>query len=438
MTTAGRAWLTLSATVCVAVLAGSLVNQPIAARERLAPKTSSHDPMPLISRNVPAYANDTCGGQYPASLANDGSYDTQWRTCNVPNSLMPMTIAYDLSGVPATSRGRVIVAWYNDPTTSSYDHNFVGVLRPVGVANDIPSSYTLEGNAAPGGSLPAGGWVSLASVGGNSYHSRQHSLSLAGYNWLRMSVTASDGSPGNQGVFLNLDVHDASRAIEDDWIFYGDSITEAGMAHSSLGVGTWAQLIAAANPGYFPAYESGGIGGTLASDGASRIDTWLSIFPGRYVGLSYGSNDAGSNVPPSSFYDAYSRMVEAVIGAGKIPVIPKIPWSCNATVQANAPALNDRIDALYAAYPQIVRGPDLWAFFQSHPAHLSSDCLHPTNQGYVGYRQQWVSAMSARVYSRGGATPAPTVAPTPAPTVAPTPTPAPPPPFPLPTLPPLF
>src|SRR6266508_5273729 len=100
--------------------------------------------MPVISRNVPAHTNDSGGGAYPASLANDASYDTHWRTCNVPSTFTPMYLVYDLSGVPAASRGRVVVAWYNDPTTSSYDHTFVGFLRPVGIANDIPSTYTLQ------------------------------------------------------------------------------------------------------------------------------------------------------------------------------------------------------------------------------------------------------------------------------------------------------
>jgi len=428
-----------TALACAAVLVASLLSSPADADDHRAPRTSGHDPLPLVSRNVPAYANDTCGGQYPASLANDGSYDTQWRTCNVPTAFTPMTIAYDLSGVPASSRGRLIVAWYNDPATSSYDHTFVGVGRPVGVANDIPATYTIEANAAPGGALPSVGWVTLASVSGNSYHSRQHLVSFSGYTWLRMNITESDGSPANQSIFLNLDVHDATGPIEDDWIFFGDSITEGGMAHSSLGAGTWAQLIAAANPGYFPAYESGGIGGTLAADGANGISRWLSIFPGRYVGLSYGSNDAGSNVPPSTFYSQYAQMVDAVLGAEKIPVVPKIPWSCNPTLQANVPGLNAQIDALYAAYPQIVRGPDLWAYFQSHPGDLSSDCLHPTASGYVAYRQQWTNAMTSRVYRAGtSSTPAPSATRTPAPTMAPTPTPTPTPILPLPTLPPLF
>ena len=426
-----RSALLFAATACVAIVAAQVAPAPAQARQVDAARKSIEAPMPLISRNVPAYANDDCSGQYPASLANDSSYDTQWRTCNVPTALTPMFIAYDLSAVPDANLSRVVVAWYNDPATSSYDHNFVGIGRPVGIANDIPSTYTLEANAAPGGALPMFGWVALASVSGNSYHSRQHVLSLSGYNWLRMNVTASDGSPGNQSVFLNLDVHDAS-GTQDDWIFFGDSITEGGMIHSSLGVGTWAQLIAASNPGYFPAYESGGIGGTLSSDGASRIADWLSVFPGRYVGLSYGSNDAGSNVSPETFYSNYAQMVDTVLGAGMIPVVPKIPWSCNASLQANIPALNDQIDALYAAYPSIVRGPDLWTYFQAHPGDLSSDCLHPSPAGYVSFRQQWASAMSARVYGKRAPTPAPTVAPTPSPTPVPPPT------LPLPTLPPLL
>ena len=412
---ASRAAATASA-LCAALVITAVIGTSFAEAH-----PQRHTPLPVISRNVPAYTNDSCDGVYPASFANDASYDTQWRTCNVPTSLTPIFIAFDLSSVPAASRGRVVVAWYNDPTTNSYDHNFVGILRPVGIANDIPASYTIEGNAALGGSLPALGWVTLASVSGNSYHSRQHVVDLTGYNWLRMNVTGSDGSPGNQGVFLNLDIHNASADIDDDWIFFGDSITEAGMAHNSLaasgGSGTWAQMINAARPSYFPAYESGGIGGTLASDGASRIDTWLSIFPGSYVGLSYGSNDAGSNIDPTAFYDSYASMVQAVLGSGRIPVIPKIPWSCNATIQANGPALNQQIDALYAAYPGIVRGPDLWAYFQSHPSLLSGDCLHPTGEGYVGFRQQWVNAMLAGVYKSK------TLDPAPVPTPAPTPTP---------------
>ena len=375
-------------------------------------------PAPLLSRGVPAYTNDSCGGGYPASLANDASYDTQWRACSTPSTSAPVYIAYDLSAVPAANRGRVIVAWYNDPITSPYEHGYVSQA-----GYDIPSTYTIEGNNAPGGALPASGWVTLATVSGNTYHSREHVVDLAGAAWVRMRVTATDGSSGNFGVYLNLDVHDASAAVLDSWIFFGDSITQAGLSHNGLGVGTWAQLVNAARPSFYPAYEDGGIGGTLSADGAARIGTWLASFPGHYVALAYGSNDAGYSVSPGTYYANVASMVDAVLAAGKVPIVPKIPWGCTGALQANAPGLNARIDALYAAYPSVVRGPDLWTYFANNTNLISGDCLHPTNQGYAALRQQWANAMSASVYA---GTPPPTATPTAtsAPTATPTATPS--------------
>ena len=50
------------------------------------------------------------------------------------------------------------------------------------------------------------------------------------------------------------------------------------------------------------------------------------------------------------------------------------------------------------AYPQIVHGPDLWQFFFTHQNLISGDNLHPSEAGYVAYRQQWADAMIANVY----------------------------------------
>ena len=362
---------------------------------------AAQSPMPVISRGVPAYTNDTCA---LASAANDSNYDTQWWTCGTPSTGAPLYLAYDLSGVPAASRGQVLVLWYNDPQTMHYDYTFVGVhpcctLVPIA----IPSAYTLEGNAAPGGTLPSSGWVALATVSGNALHSRQHSLNLTGYNWLRMNITASVGSTKDYGVILNLDIHDASAGFQDDWIFYGDSITEGAMAHQSLsefgGSGTWAQLINAARPSNFPAFESGAIGGTLSADGVNGINGWLALFSGRYAGLAYGTNDAIWSVNPAIFYDNYVTLVQAVLAAGKVPIVPKIPWGCTPPILANVPSLNEKIDALYAAYPQVIQGPDLWAYFQANQSLMSSDCVHPTGQGSFGMRKQWADTMLSRVYS---------------------------------------
>lgn len=318
--------------------------------------------------------------------ANDANYDNPYR------GSVPGWLAYDLSTVPSAQRGAVIVAWYNT-ATYPYDHAAIGE-----VGYDIPGSYVLEANAAAGGvAPPSGNWVTLANVTGNTKHSRQHAVDLTGYNWLRFRVTVSDGSTGNFDAAYKLDVHDASRGANDDWIFYGDSITANTMGE----IGAFAQLVAAAKPGYFPAAEAGGTGGWTSADGAAHVGTWLTLFPGRYVGLSFGTNDAGAGCDTAdlaAFRSQYVTMISAVLAAGKVPVIPTIPWAQNAGVQQCGPQVNAQIQALYQAYPQVVHGPDLWTFFQANQGLISSDGLHPSGAGNISYRQQWATAMLNEVY----------------------------------------
>ena len=247
--------------------------------------------MPVISRGKPAFASSGT-----ASGANDSSYSTYWRSNGAPAWL-----AYDLSSVPAAHRGQVVVGWYNDPITTPYDHTVTG-----DAAYNNLGSYTIQVNpAAGGGQPPANGWVTLATVTNNRYHSRTHLLDMTGNNWLRINVTATDGSNGNNDAEMNMDVHDASAdGASDSWIFYGDSITEDGMPHEPVSGSSpnFSQLVNAVRPAYFPAYEDGGIGGLVSGDGASHINSWLSTFPGRYVGLAYGTNDANGCIarPPST------------------------------------------------------------------------------------------------------------------------------------------
>jgi lysophospholipase L1-like esterase len=343
---------------------------------------------PLISRGAPVFASSEI---FPARDANDADYGTVWR------GSIPGWIAYDLSRVPAARRGRVIVAWFNDPITSPYDHTIAG--EP---AYNSLRDYTVEANAARGGSgAPTSGWVTLASVKDNVLHSRQHLVSLKGYNWIRVSVAAGDGSPENADAAFNLDVYNASKGARDSWLFLGDSITMEGTQHRPFGgVRNFSQLVAAARPRLYPSYEDGGIGFLLSGDGARRIKTWLKTFPGRYVGLSYGTNDANACAPAATFARNYVTMVRAVIAAHKVPVVPTIPWARSTNVDRCGPRLNSRIRALYRAYRQIVHGPDLWAYFKAHPSLISADGLHPSVAGYAAFRRQWAAAMLARVYRK--------------------------------------
>jgi hypothetical protein len=114
----------------------------------------------------------------------------------------------------------------------------------------------------------------------------------------------------------------------------------------------------------------------------------LQLFPGKYVGLSYGTNDALGCTNAAKFYANYFTMVRVVLTRGKIPVVPHIPWGRSANIQKCAPALNCKIDDLYRAFPQILKGPDFWTLFQKHQELISDDALHPTQIGLGAYRQQ--------------------------------------------------
>ncbi len=340
---------------------------------------------PLISRNVPAFASNS---STPASYGNNGSYDELWRS-NLP----PAWLAYDLSRVPTAERSNVLVVWYNE--SFNYDHTLIN-----NYSYNMPEDYTIEVNPAPGGgNPPTTGWVTKVTVKGNHYHSRQHILNMAGNNWLRIHVTAIDGAPENYDADIKMDVFDATPAIADDWIFYGDSITALTMAqYTTGGVKFFAQLINDKVPADFPVQEAGGIGYLQSSTGAQYINTWLSLFPGKYVALDYGTNDANGCVSPASFYSSYAIMIQAVLKAGKIPIVPYIPWGRTQNIQHCGPLLNAQIDALYKAFPQVVKGPDLWTFFQQHQNFISNDNIHPTDAGAGQYRLLWANTMLKEVF----------------------------------------
>jgi len=341
----------------------------------------------VISRNAPAFASS---GYYPASYANDDSYDTSWRSQG-----SPAWLAYDLSNVPAPQRSKVLLVWYNE--TDNFDHTIIGFN-----AYNMPQDYTIDVNPAPGGSNPPSKeWVTLISVKANHYHSREHVIDMSGNNWIRMNVTAVDGSVENYDANINMDIYNASYGTTDDWIFFGDSITAGAMGHSTVGgVKAFAQLINTQMPSNFPAQESGGIGYLTSVEGAKYINTWLELFPGKYVALSYGTNDANSCTSGVIFYNNYVTMVQAVFNAGKIPVIPHIPWARAANIQNCGPTLNAKIDELYKAFPQIIKGPDFWTFYKNNQKFISNDNIHPTDLGFGAYRQQWANAMLTEVYKR--------------------------------------
>lgn len=360
---------------------------------RPAPKAYALGPTPdaLISQGVPVYTNGYNYSGGTQSALNDDNYGTQLCSPTQPvTPSSPFYAAYDLSGVPTSERGQVL--WAMFANTYPFDLSYFN-----DVAYNVPADWTIDANAAGGGAYPSSGWVTLTTVTNNTWGTRQGTVNLTGYNWLRINVTGNLGSSGNDGACINsLDIHNVSSGMTDDWMFFGDSITANTMDPGTDP--TVAQLINQADSSYFPLMEPGGIPFLMTADGAAHIATWLQSFPGRYVGLSYGTNDAGGNVSAQTFYNNYVTMVQAVLTAGKIPVVPTVIWRCSpydTTIQQ----YNQEIQTLYTNYPQIVHGPDLYAYFSANQSYISSnDCIHPNSAGDIQYRQLWANALLANVY----------------------------------------
>jgi hypothetical protein len=321
-------------------------------------------PMPLISRGVPAFAS---AGD--ASAANDSRYDSAWN----PGAL-PGWIAYDLSAAPAAQRQHVLVSWY-----AIHAPCYIDTAMPT--AGQRPIAYTIESNSAPGGgAAPTASWNTLLTIADNRYCGRAHLVNLDGANWIRLNVT--QGSSDSPSVALEMDVQDATAGASDAWLFMGDSITYMTMTHAFCDLPA---LVRAQKPAYFPAVLDGALGGTNTSTAMLILDDTMKDYPGRFVALAYGTNDHANE-----FH--MEELVQKVIAAGKTPVVPHMPWSSGSQ---EGPLINAAIDKLYAKYPAIVRGPDLWAFFSGRTDLIPVGDVHPNGAGQEELRKQWAMTMAA-------------------------------------------
>lgn len=335
---------------------------------------------PVISRNCPVYA-----GSGQATAANDEHYFSFWFS-NAPDYL-----AYDLSGASDEERSNVMLAWYN--ATGQYDPSILNG----GSTNGVPSAYTIEVNAAPGGTYPEDGWEVVETVTGNTLHSRQHVVPMDGCNWVRMNITEGDGKEGGS-ISIQMDVHSVSEEPADSWIFFGDSITAGGMMNCYGS--PFAELVNAIDDRYYPIQENGGIGGIFSTDGRNNIDRWLETFPGEYVSIAYGTNDAwGNQTGAEKYYENTVYMIEAILKQGKTPILPTIPYATETGVSDHLDAYNAMVHKIYEEYPDVIKGPDFYSFLKEHPEHLSSDGVHPSSEGYAAMRQLWAETMYENVYT---------------------------------------
>jgi lysophospholipase L1-like esterase len=149
-----------------------------------------------------------------------------------------------------------------------------------------------------------------------------------------------------------------------------------------------------------PEQENGGMAGFTSRDMIPYLAGWLAKVPSKYVTLNLGTNDAVSGVTPAQYYANMAALVQAVTAAGKVPIVPTIPYSLDPAHRATIPGLNAQLAALYKANAAIVPGPDLYTYFMDNPQYISTDKVHPNAQGCVAYRTLWATFAARTVYAK--------------------------------------
>jgi hypothetical protein len=318
-------------------------------------------PIPRISDGAPAYAS---GGD--AAQANDEQPGTGW------HGDVPGWLAYDLSSVPADQRGAVVVSWYAIHTG--------GYLNELAAPESSrPIDYAIEINDAGGGAVPTEGWQEVVAISGNTRSSRQHALDLGGANWVRFVVSAAT----DPGVGVDFDVHHAPNGPTDAWLLMGDSITFMSTMYAFSDLPARVEALDAASQ---PIVVDAGIGGTNTGSAQETIDAALAEFPGCYVALAFGTNDHADSFEPQM-----AALIEIVLAAGKTPVLPRMPWSSGS---ADGEAINAQIETLYQQYPEVLRGPDLWATFEGRTDLIPEGDVHPNGEGMAVLRQAWAETIA--------------------------------------------
>jgi lysophospholipase L1-like esterase len=328
---------------------------------------------------------------YPLSAAavNDGNYHNGGWTTRATN--LPASAAIMIGAGPT----RLLVQW-DDGGTYNYKDT------PGTTVYGFPMGYTIDvsGDTTNGAD---GTWTSVVTVTDNAVRTRGHVIDFTGMAWVRMTITAAPPTESGNGVQIGeIDVHDISSSPElpdDTWFFMGDSITAFAYDRAQAHQPSFASLIHTALPAFFPAMINGGIGSELSANGLARLPEALMLNPAyRFFVLGYGTNDANHGTK-DAYRSNMQSMIDMVKAAGKIPIIPRIPYASN-TGYSMTDQYNVIVDDLVASN-NLIPGPDFYAFFMDNQDDFTcppcgtgrtTDGLHPDDTGLQAMNQLWATA----------------------------------------------
>jgi lysophospholipase L1-like esterase len=228
--------------------------------------------------------------------------------------------------------------------------------------------------------------------------------------------------------------------LGDYYVAFGDSITEGfgddyflddmSLDGRNLGGGYEPILndLLTAVKGYPHTVENEGVGGEESIDGLARIQNVIDAHPeAQYFLILFGTNDSHGTMPvPSGWLDSENRLLnpgetgytgtfldnmqqilDAVFGAGKQPVLAKVPIALGPCSNCtpfpdpeNAPRnllireYNRVIQELVALNGIAIAPPDFYGYFSASPDE-TYDNLHPDGVGYQQMANLWLNVLTA-------------------------------------------
>jgi lysophospholipase L1-like esterase len=190
------------------------------------------------------------------------------------------------------------------------------------------------------------------------------------------------------------------------YVAVGDSIT---LAAGGRGYQSTLGDLLKKSKGFPNTVANWGMGGATSATGARSIPLPLSKAPwAKYFLVMFGTNDASRPGPiPSgkgkgpgdpgyreSYKDNLQKIISAILGAGKIPCLAKVPYTTSPSIDISSiREYNAVVEELVAANNLSVTPPDFFTYFQDHTDEIP-DGIHPNKIGYESMAKLWFIALT--------------------------------------------
>lgn len=188
----------------------------------------------------------------------------------------------------------------------------------------------------------------------------------------------------------------------DSLLVFGDSISVQIFGSYFPGIQVYPspnyrQKIQATYPPNFPLVFNAAVAGSKAADGDAIVDQMLIDNPDpNIVLINFGTNDAGNAVGTGVYSTAMQSIIAKVKAAGRVPMIPSIPYASQDPWMTNIPAYNAVVTGTLWGISGVRQGPDLNTYFQANQGELAPDGVHLTQTGLQSALNLWVTAMAWR------------------------------------------